>query len=89
MPVVCYTKIRPTGYTLFQGVLHPDLPASYDKWFDLARKEMREIIVKGDTTTEIEVDPDEFARYCHAGRHARTLDRLKQFATAKGSGKSY
>jgi hypothetical protein len=54
-----------------------------------ARKEMREITVNGDTPIEIEVDPDEFARYCHAAQHTRTLDRLKQFVAEKGGGKSY
>jgi hypothetical protein len=89
MTIVYYPKIRPTDYDLFHGVLRPDVPDSYDEGFDLARKEMREIILKGDTPIEVEIDPDEFGRYCHAGRHARTLERLKQFAAEKGSGKIY
>jgi hypothetical protein len=89
MPIVNYPKIRPTDYALFRGVLHGDLPASYEEWFDLARKELREIVVNGDTPREIETDPDEFARYCHVRRYARTLDRLKRFASEKGSGNSY
>jgi hypothetical protein len=89
MMSVCYPKIRPTDYALFRGVLDRDLPASYDEWFDLARKEMRGITVNGDAPIEIEVDPDEFARYCHAERYARTLAQLKQFAAEKGRGKSY
>jgi hypothetical protein len=50
---------------------------------------MREIIVAGDTPCEIEVNPDEFARFCQAGGHARTFDRLLEFVTEKGRGKSY
>jgi hypothetical protein len=50
---------------------------------------MREIVLNGRTPVEIVIDPDEFARYCHAGQHARTLERLKQFAGEKGSGKTY
>ena len=89
MTVVYYPKIRPADYDLLQSVLRPDLPDSYDEGFDLARKEMRDIILQGDTPMEVEIDPEEFGRYCHAGRHVRTLDRLKQFAAEKGNGKSY
>ena len=38
MTVVFYPKIRPNDYALFRGVLHSDLPDSYNEGFDLARK---------------------------------------------------
>jgi len=82
---VYYPKINPTDYDAFRSVLHPDFPDTYDEWFDLSRKQMREIILTGaGDPIEVEIYSHEFAAYCHTGRYARTLDRLKQFATEKG-----
>jgi hypothetical protein len=84
MTTVYYPKIPSADYDTLRGVLHPDLPDTYDEWFDLARKQMRQIILAGNDPVEVEIYPHQFTMYCHAGRHARTLDRLKQFATEKG-----
>jgi len=88
MAIIYYPKISPNDYDAFRSILNPDLPDTYDKWFDLARKQMREIILNGDTPIEVEVYPHQFAGYCHTGRHARTLDRREQFAAEKGSRQS-
>ena len=82
---VYYPKIRPTDYDAFRSVLHPDLPNTYNEWLDLAREQMRQIILtRAGNPIEVEINPHEFAVYCHSGRHARTLDSLKRFATEKG-----
>jgi len=88
MTIVYYPKLRPADYDAFQAVLHPDLPNTYNEWFDLARKEMREIIVNGDTPIDVEIDPHEFAQYCHTTRSARTLDSLKQCVAQKRRNKT-
>ena len=83
MATVYYPKLRPTDYDTFRRAQNSDLPGTYNEWFDLARKEMRQFIVSGDTVIEVEIDPDELIAYCHGARNARTLDGLKKFAPSR------
>ena len=88
--IIYYPAIRATDYDTFSGVLHASLPDTYDRWLDFQHKEMREIVLAGNNPKEVEVDPDEFARYCQAKRATtRNLDTLRQFAAEKGTGKRY
>ena len=90
MATVYYPKIRVgDDYRTLSGEPHLNLPDTYNEWLDFSYQQMREIIVAGDAPCEIEVNPDEFARFCQAGGHARTFDRLLEFVAEKGRGKSY
>ncbi len=89
MATVYYPKIGPADYDTFRSEPNLNLPDTYDEWLNLSHKELREIELVGDTFKEIEINPDEFARFCQAKRKARTFDALRQFAAAKGSGQSY
>jgi hypothetical protein len=84
---VFYPKVRVADYYTLRSGPDMDLPETYHEWRDLQAEEMRQIILNGDTPVEVEVDPDEFAEYCKASRHARTFDRLKQFVAEKGDGR--
>jgi hypothetical protein len=46
---VYYPKIRAMDYGTFRGEPHLNLPNTYNEWLDLQAKEMREIILSGDT----------------------------------------
>jgi hypothetical protein len=90
MSTVYFPKIRAgDDYSTLRSEPNLNLPDTYNEWLDFSYQQMREIIVAGDTPCEIEVNPDEFARFCQAGGHARTFDRLLEFVTEKGRGKSY
>lgn len=89
MATVYYPKLSPANFHALRSGPDLNLPDTYNEWLNLSRKQMREIILAGDSPIEIEIDPDEFARFCHTLRAARTFDRLLQFAAEKGSGKNY
>jgi hypothetical protein len=82
---VYYPKLSLAHYHTLSSEPNLNLPDTYNEWLNLAHKEMREIILAGDRPCEIEIDPDEFAEFCHSEGKARTFGALREFATKKGS----
>jgi len=89
MAIIYYPRIRLADYDTLRSEPNLNLPDTYNEWLDFSYQEQRQIILAGNDPVEIEIDPDEFARFCQALGSARTFDRLLQFAAEKGSGKQY
>lgn len=56
--------IAKTDYESFRRVLGRNLPDTYDEWLYLANKRSLDNIAKGNESKPIELNADEFARYC-------------------------
>ncbi len=89
MAILYSPKILPQHYDALRHVLHPDMPDTYDEWLYLETKQSADWLNRGHTVTQIEIDPDEFTRYCNAVRARGSLQNLRRFAAEKSGGKQY
>ena len=65
----------------------PEMPATYQEWFDIQTKRLTELEAKGDKVEKIEINPNEFARYCEQRQCKHDTVALCNFMFVKGSGK--
>ncbi len=69
------TKIFPVPnipkhqFDSFRRELGPDLPDTYDEWFEFVRKHRIERLRQGETVLDVEVDYNQFLRSAAQGRH--------------------
>jgi hypothetical protein len=82
-------NIAEEDYQSFRSMLHGSIPDSYYDWLNLAFEMKTESIGEGNFAAAVEVNPDEFARYCRSTENLSNLYSLKQFAHAKGIGNAY
>jgi hypothetical protein len=82
-------NIAEEDYESFRSMLHGSIPDSYYDWLNLAFEMKTESIGEGNFAAPVEVNPDEFARYCRSTENLSNLYSLKQFAHAKGTGNAY
>ncbi len=76
-------------YDALRPALHPHLPATYDEWIGLETIQCGDWLQHGHVIKYIEVDPDEFIRYCATITGRRTLQTLRNFAAAKSGGQQF
>lgn len=81
--------ITPQDFNAFRGLLSPDFANSYDEWFNLHTKEKLERGQVGFDIHEIQVDPNEFVRYCRACGVTPNRKTLLDFAIEKDAGGHY
>ena len=53
-------------YHSFRGALGTDIPDTYDEWLNLTNKLRNERIRQGEVVPQVEIDFDEFTRFCAA-----------------------
>jgi hypothetical protein len=70
--------------------LKNDLPKTYEAWLyrQLGKKSDFISQWKGAEIIEVEVNPDDFTRYCDATNSNRTIETLDRFATEESFGKT-
>jgi hypothetical protein len=84
MPKVFLLPIlRPHQYDAFRREIGLDLANSYDEWAKLFADDLAKAQRRGDSTFEVEVDYDEFIRYCSAEGHKPDAELLRRFAVFK------
>ena len=64
----------------------PDLPDTYDEWFNLASEQAAKAAKGGRTMEKITVNPDEFAVYCDRAGLDRNYWTLGAYAVAVAEG---
>jgi ribosome biogenesis SPOUT family RNA methylase Rps3 len=89
MAILYSPKISADDYNAFRRILHSHLPDTYDEWLYLETKQCADWLGRGHTVRNIEVDPDEFVRYCNTIRARRNLQDLRNFTAEKSGGKQY
>jgi hypothetical protein len=89
MPQYLLALINPGDYDSFRRILDPDCPNTYDEWSDLHVKQLADLLARGETYREIQVNPDEFIRFCASRKATPNYQLLRDFAVKKGSGNSY
>jgi hypothetical protein len=77
--------IAPGDYEAFRRILHSHIADTYDEWSQFYLNKASNLLAKGHTYRDVQIDPDEFARYCDAHREERTLHGLDNFATRKAA----
>lgn len=75
--------IGPQHYRVFQDILGPALPASYDEWLARHAIEKLEQARSGREVQEIRISPDELIRYGNAHSTAPDAGLLRQLALEK------
>jgi hypothetical protein len=70
-------------YDAFRRDVGPDLADTYDEWFEFVRKHRSERLRQGETLVDVEVDYDEFTRFCAATGTKPTAKTLLDFAIEK------
>ncbi|MGY4333572.1 hypothetical protein ACVWWG_007989 [Bradyrhizobium sp. LB7.2] len=88
MAIVFVPNIRQTDYKSFQDVVH-NAPGSFYEFNFLREKVVANLIRRGDTVENVEVNPQEFKRYCDETNSPNNLGSLDSFAIEKSKGKSY
>jgi hypothetical protein len=89
MAILYSPKISANDYDAFQRILHPHLADTYNEWLYLQAQQSADWVTRGHVVREIEVDPDEFSRYCHTTGASHNLHGLGKFAEEKSGGKQY
>jgi hypothetical protein len=56
--------LRPEQYDAFRRDLGSDLADTYDGWLEFVHKHRSERLRQGGTLVDVEVDHDQFVRFC-------------------------
>jgi hypothetical protein len=83
MAIVVIPIISPPQYDSFRREAGIDLPHTYDEWLQLAGDHRREVGRQGDTTLDVQVDYDDYIKFCTASGAARDRKSLYDFAMEK------
>ena len=70
-------------YDAFRRELRPDLSDTYDQWLEFVRQHRSERLRQGETILDVEVDLDEFTRFCATNGTKPNLKSLLDFAIEK------
>jgi hypothetical protein len=76
-------SIRPQDYSAFLRLDGSDLPGSYELWLNHLMQQKRERERVGYIVREVDVYPDEFARFCQSQKVAADAFNLLRFADEK------
>jgi len=79
------TLIRESDYKTFWRLMGNNIPDTYNEWSYLALKRKNDAVSRQETVHEIEIYPDEFARYAATHGAEYTLQALFNFTFEKGS----
>ncbi len=74
---------RPQDYDAFRSMPDLNLPHTYDEWLNLHREERLQCRDHGNTAVDVEINPDEFTRFCAENGTARDRKSLRVFAMKK------
>ena len=89
MAIYRIVSIRKDDYEAFRRILKDDIPDTYEEWRYRQLSKSNDFIAKWQKAEVIEVDvnPNDFARYCDATNSDRTIETLDRFATEESFGK--
>jgi hypothetical protein len=82
-------NISSRNYQAIRSLSGSDLPDTYDEWLQASTKDRRERAQAGFDPRLIEIDPNEFARYCAARGEPADGKRLLDFTGEKFAGNRY
>jgi hypothetical protein len=91
MPIFDMPIIRKDDYESFRRLLKDDIPDTYEKWVYRQTCTRDEQVLKWEHTefNDVEIDSNEFARYCRATNSKPTMQSLDRFTQEKSAGKRY
>jgi hypothetical protein len=81
--------IQAPDYNAFRRILNDQLPDTYAEWLQDHTEAMKEFINRSEPYRGIEVNPQEFVRFCLSRNAVATIQLLADFAVEKTSGKTY
>jgi hypothetical protein len=76
-------------YEAFRRFPGMDWPDTYDEWLQLFDQDCKQRAFAGQMVQQIQVHPDEFARYLDALKETANWASLTKFARDKAMDKSY
>ncbi len=77
--------IRPEEHQSFRDTIGPDIADTYNEWLKLHAQEINEHLRRGETIVEIEVEFDEFIRFCRARDTTPNKKALHDLAIEKAA----
>ena len=81
--------IQPTDYDAFQSILDDQIPETYTEWLKGYTEFKKELIANSQPARDVEVNPQEFERFCFSRKIPPNQKLLGEFATEKVLGKNY
>ena len=60
MALFYIAHIPPQHYDAFRGILHDHIPDTYDKWSQFHMNKAANLLGRGHTYKEVQIEPDEF-----------------------------
>jgi hypothetical protein len=91
VPTFCVPRIREKNYDAFRRILKDGVPQTLAEWRDRQLRQEADLSSGWESPVkliEVEIDPDEFTRFCDRTKSNYTVDALNRFATEKGLGKN-
>lgn len=85
MAIFTLPIIRREQYDAFRRDLGPDLADTYDEWAKLFADELGKAKRRGDSLVEIEIDYDQFIRYCRTEGQQPNAEILRRFAVKQST----
>lgn len=86
---ICSPTITVNDFEAFRRLVNKDFPDTYDKWLNLARQKGDKFAEVGNAIEDIEVKPDEFARFLRSTGASPDTQSLWTFAHEKCCGRIY
>ncbi len=84
-----FPDIAAHNYDAIRGREATDFPNTYDEWLKLINERRLEHERRNFITRKVQINPDEFARYCGRYGDPHDLKRLMDFAAEKAAGNRY
>lgn len=89
MAIIYIPVINAKKYDALKAILGSHVPDTFDEWGQFLNDKSAKARTGLDTVRNINVDPDEFARFLDTTNAQHNLDGLDDFTAEKGSGKNY
>jgi hypothetical protein len=89
MAIIYIPVLAREKYETLRGILGSKIPDAFDDWEQFLTDKAAKARAGLDTVRNVNVDPDEFARYLDTTHSQHDLDALDDFTAEKASGKSY
>jgi hypothetical protein len=81
--------IPKADYPAFRAAVGPELADTYEEWLKRHANQIDEARRRGENIAEIEVNFDEFTRFCSSTRTTPNLKTLLDFTIEKSAGQRY
>lgn len=88
MPIAYFPKLSSGDYQRFRSLMNDEIPNTFPQWEQRLANEKDQYLLQrhpNGVCTDIEVNPDEFTRFCDTEGANYTFETLKRLAGVKAA----